>query len=90
MVTPRHETGLSSHLGQSAQCETERRRQSEQVEALRRSFERLSAENYTLVRLVERLDGRMTPLAEYCGTLVERSRGRWIRRAAGDHGAIMA
>ena len=31
----------------SAQCETERRRQSEQVEALRRRVERLSEENDT-------------------------------------------
>ena len=48
----------------SAQYETEQRRHSEQVDALQRQ--------------VERLNGRMKHLAEYCRTLVERSRGRWI------------
>ena len=52
----------------SAQSETERRRQSEQVEALRQRVERLSAENDTLRRQIERLDGQVTRLAEYYGT----------------------
>ena len=60
----------------SAQSETERRRQSEQVEALRRRVERLSGENDTLRRQVERLDGQVTRLAEYYGTsAVARPRG---------------
>ena len=48
----------------SAQYEMERRRHSEQVEALQRQ--------------VERLSGQVTRLAEYCGTLAARSRGRRI------------
>ena len=74
----------------SAQSETERRRQSEQVEALRqrvdrqsgenealrRRVERLSAENDTLRRQIERLDVQVTRLAEYYGTsAVARPRG---------------
>ena len=62
----------------SAQCERELRRQSEQVEALRRRVERQTARSETLQRQVERLDGRMTRLAEYCRTLAERTSGRWI------------
>ena len=62
--------------GLSAQSETERRRQSEQVEALRQRVERLSVENETLQRRIERLDGQVTRLAEYYGTsAVARSRG---------------
>ena len=52
----------------SAQSETERRRQSEQVEALRQRVERLSGENEALQRQIERLDGQVTRLAEYYGT----------------------
>ena len=48
----------------SAQYETEQRRQSGQVEALRRRVERLSAENEVLQRRIERLDGLATRLAE--------------------------
>ena len=60
----------------SAQSETERRRQSEQVEALRQRVERLSGENDTLRRQIERLDVQVTRLAEYCGTsAVARPRG---------------
>ena len=60
----------------SAQSETERRRQSEQVEALRQRVERLSAESDTLRRQIERLDGQLTRLAEYYGTsAVARPRG---------------
>jgi len=74
----------------SAQSATERRRQSEQVEALRRRVERLSAENEALQQRVERLSGEnevlqrrierldvlATRLAEYFGTsAVARPRG---------------
>ena len=60
----------------SAQSGTERRRQSEQVEALRRRVERLSAENEALQRQIERLDVQVTRLAEYYGTsAVARPRG---------------
>ena len=52
----------------SAQFATERRRQSEQVEALQRRVERLSEENEALQRQIERLDGQVTRLAEYYGT----------------------
>ena len=45
----------------SVQYEREQRRQSEQVEALQRQ--------------VERLEGRMTRLADYYRTLAARSRG---------------
>ena len=61
----------------SAQYETEQRRQSGQVEALRRRVERLSAENEVLQRRIERLDGQVTRLAEYYGTsAAARPRGR--------------
>ena len=60
----------------SAQSETERRRQSEQVEALRQRVERLSAENEVLQQRIERLDVLATRLAEYFGTsAVARPRG---------------
>ena len=60
----------------SAQSETERRRQSEQVEALRQRVERLSEENEVLQRQIERLDGQVTRLAESYGTsAVARPRG---------------
>ena len=60
----------------SAQYEMERRRQSEQVESLRRRVERLSAENDTLRGQIERLDVQVTRLAEYYGTsAVARPRG---------------
>ena len=52
----------------SEQYETEQRRHSEQVEALRRHVERLSAENDTLRRQIERLNAQVTRLKEYCGT----------------------
>ena len=47
----------------SAQYERERRRQSEQVEALQKQ--------------IERLDGQVTRLAECYGTLAATLRGRW-------------
>ena len=62
----------------SAQYETEQRRQSEQVEALRRRVEQQAAQSETLQRQFERLNGRMTRLAEYYGTLAAMSPGRWI------------
>ena len=62
----------------SAQCETERRRHSEQVEALRQQIERQTAQSETLRRHVERLDGQMTRLAEYYRPLDATSRGSWI------------
>ena len=66
----------------SAQYETERRRQSGQIEALRQRVEqlsgknealrqpaeRLSAENKALQQQIERLDVLATRLAEYSGT----------------------
>ena len=61
----------------SAQCVTERRRQSEQVEALRRQVERQTGENDTLRRRIERLDDQVTRLTEYYGTSATvRPRGR--------------
>ena len=62
----------------SAQYEMERRRHSEQVEALGRQVERQAEQSEALQRQVERLEEQMTRLAEYYRTLVERSRGRWI------------
>ena len=53
----------------SAQYETEQRRHSGQVEALRRHVERQSAENEALRMRIERLDGQVTRLAECYGTL---------------------
>ena len=60
----------------SAQYETEQRRHSGQVEALRRQVEALSgrverqsAENEALRQHVERLDDQVTRLAECYGTL---------------------
>ena len=53
----------------SAQYETEQRRQSGQVEALRRRVERQSGENEALQRQIERLDVLVTRLAECYGTL---------------------
>ena len=61
----------------SEQYERERRRQSEQVEALRRQVERQTGENATLKRRIERLDEQVTRLTEYYGTSgVVRRRGR--------------
>ena len=83
-------TGLERRLtvaleGLSAQYEMERRRQSEQVEALQqqvealgRRVERQAEQSEALQRQVERLSGQVTRLAEYCGTLAARSRGRRI------------
>ena len=54
----------------SEQYETEQRRHSGQIEALRRQVEALQ-------RQVERLSGRVTGLTEYYGTLGAGSLGRW-------------
>ena len=68
----------------SAQFRTEQRqhaeaqqRDSEQVEALRQRFEQQAAENATLRRQFERLDGQVTRLAQDYETLVAILRGRW-------------
>ncbi|WP_419165455.1 MbeD/MobD family mobilization/exclusion protein [Candidatus Palauibacter sp.] len=53
----------------SAQYETEQRRHSGQVEALRRRVERQSGENEALRMRIERLDGQVKRLAECYGTL---------------------
>ena len=76
-------TGLEQQLTAalerlSAQYEMERRRHSEQVEALRQRVERQAEQSEALQRQVERLSGQVTRLAEYCGTLAARSRGRRI------------
>ena len=55
----------------------ERQRLSEQVEVLRQRFEQQAAENATLRRQCERLDGQMTRLAEDYRTLAAMLRGRW-------------
>ncbi|WP_420616363.1 MbeD/MobD family mobilization/exclusion protein [Candidatus Palauibacter sp.] len=52
----------------SGQYERERRRQSEQVEALRRRVERQTEENDTLRRQIERLSGQVTRLTGGSGT----------------------
>ena len=62
----------------SAQYETERRQQSEQVEALRQRVERQTEQSEALQRQVELLNGQVTRLAEYCRMLAGTSRGRWI------------
>ena len=53
----------------AAQYETEQRRHSGQVEALRERVERQSAENEALRMRIERLDGQVTRLTECYGTL---------------------
>ena len=44
---------------------------------LRRRVERQAVQSETLQRQIERLDGRMTRLAEYYKKLAETLRGRW-------------
>jgi len=58
-----------------AQYETEQRRHSEQVEALRQHVERQSAEYEALQMRIERLDALATRLAEYSGTFGVTLRG---------------
>ena len=62
----------------SAQYEMERRRHSEQVEALGRQVERQAEQSEALQRQVELLNGQVTRLVEYWRMLAETSRGRWI------------
>ncbi len=52
----------------SGQYEREQQRHSEQVEGLLRHVERLSGENDTLRRQIERLNAQVTRLTEYYGT----------------------
>ena len=68
----------------SAQSRTKRRqhaegqqRHSEDIGALRQRFEQQAAENATLRRQFERLDGQMTRLAQDYETLAATLRGRW-------------
>ncbi|MDE2881455.1 MAG: hypothetical protein OXP70_06355, partial [Acidobacteriota bacterium] len=60
-----------------AHYEREQRRQGEQIEALQQRTERQSAENATLRRQVERLDGQVRGLAQAYRTLAETLRGLW-------------
>ena len=69
----------------SAQYETEQRRHSEQVEALRRQVaalceqvERQQTRSETWKRQIERLEGQVTRLTECYGTLAAKSPGRLI------------
>lgn len=55
----------------------ERQRLSEQVEILRQRFEQQAAESATLRRQFERLDGRMTGLAQDYETLAAMLREPW-------------
>ena len=55
----------------------EQQRHSEDIEASRQHFEQQSAENATLRRQFERLDGQMTRLAQDYRTLATTLRGRW-------------
>ena len=52
----------------SGQYETEQRRRSEQIEALRRQVEALQRQVEALQRQVERLSARVTDLTRYSGT----------------------
>ena len=68
----------------SAQFRTEQRqraegqqRHSEQVEALRQRIEQQAAENATLRRQFERLDGQVTRLAQDYETLAATLRELW-------------
>ena len=68
----------------SEQSRTEQRQRSEeqqqhaeQVEALRQRVEQQAADNATLRRQFERLDGQMTHLAQYYETLAAILQGRW-------------
>ena len=55
----------------------ERQRHFEEVEVLRQRFEQQAAESATLRRQSERLDGRMTSLAQDYSTLAETLRELW-------------
>ncbi|MXY29896.1 MAG: hypothetical protein F4174_02650 [Acidobacteria bacterium] len=60
-----------------AHFEREQRRQGEQIEALQQRTERQSAENATLRRQFERLEGQVRLLAQDYRTLAETLRGPW-------------
>ncbi len=60
----------------SAQFETEQRRHSEQVEALRQQIERQTTEGVTLRQRVERLSAQVMRLTEHCAALAETLPGR--------------
>ena len=62
---------------QRRQRAEEQQRHAEDVEALRQRFEQQAAENESLRRQFERLDGRMTRLAQDYRTLAATLRGRW-------------
>ena len=70
-----HSTAAFERL--CAQYEREQRRQGEQIEALQQRIERQSAENATLRRQFERLDGQARGLAQDYRTLAETLRGLW-------------
>ncbi len=55
----------------------ERQQHAEEVEVMRQGFEQQAAENATLRRQFERLDGRMTGLAQDYETLAAMLGGRW-------------
>ena len=65
------------HAEERRQDAEERQRLFEQVEVLQQRFEQQAAENATLRRQFERLDGRMTDLAQDYETLAAMLRGRW-------------
>ena len=60
-----------------AHYEREQRRQGEQIEALQQRTERQSAENATLRRQFERLEGQVRLLAQDYRTLAATLRGPW-------------
>ena len=72
------EKQLATALGRlSAQSARERQRDAEQIEALQQQAEQHAAESATLRRQFERLDGRMTGLAQDYETLAETLRELW-------------
>ncbi len=60
-----------------AHYERELRRQGEQIEALQQRTEQQAADNATLRRQVERLDGQVRGLAQAYRTLAETLREPW-------------
>ena len=75
-LSAQYETEQRRHSGQVEALRRRVERQSGETEALRQRVERLSAENEALQRQIERLDVLATHLAEYYGTsTVARPRG---------------
>ena len=74
-LSVQYETEQRRHSGQVEALRRRVERQSGENEALRQRVERLSAENEVLQRQIERLDGQVTRLAEYYGRLAAKSRG---------------